>query len=229
MTKRGRTTAVLVATVLAACLALAGCSTKHPRFSENLTEIIDPISSFSATSLQDWKDLGDAIVAAQVTAERPDGGSASEPAGANGVYGRLIDVQVLQTYWQRGPRFTPPQRFTTKALGYVLHGNQEQPIVARGEPRLEKGHVYLLVIARFGSTWAGLGNGAEVPFDNGTIGVGEWDGRDKNVEQPAIDSLLGDNAAQLQAAINRTQPDPRAALYDNLTPDQRAKKLGIGK
>jgi hypothetical protein len=228
MTRRAR--ALSVVALLAAVLALAGCSSKHHIFSDDgTTSIIDPSSPFAATTLRDWKDIGDAIVAVDVTADRKDPGTLAHPAGENGVYGRLIDVSVEQVYWQRGSAFAPPTAFTSKAWGWVDHGNSLQPIVARGEPRLEPHHLYLMAIAKFATGWTGLGAGAEVPFDGGVIGTGEWQGRDKNVKQPGIQSLLGKNAAGVQAAIDATQPDPRAAQYDNLSPVERAKKLGVAK
>jgi hypothetical protein len=228
MSRRGR--ALSIVALLTTVLALAGCSSKHHTFSDDgTTSIIDPSSPFSATTLRDWKDLGDAIVAVDVTADRKDPGTIAHPAGQNGVYGRLIDVTVVHVYWQRGPAFAPPSSFTSKAWGWVDHGNELQPIVARGEPRLEPHHLYLMAIAKFSTGWAGLGAGAEVPFDGGVIGTGEWQGRDKNIDQPAIDSLLGKNAAGVQTSVDETQPDPRAAQFDNLSPAQRAKKLGVAK
>jgi hypothetical protein len=224
MTRRRR--AAFVVALLAAVIALAGCSSKHPGYSEDGTRIVDPAAAFTAPTLADWKDLGDAIAAVEITGDRKDPGTAADPAGTSGVYGRLIDVQVLHVYWQRGPAFTPPTTFTTNGWGWISHGNSLQPIVARGEPRLVPDHIYLMALAKFTTGWAGLGSGAEVPFDGGNVGYGEWEGRDKNIKQPAIADLMGKNAAGVQEAIDQTQPDPNAAKYDNLDPIQRAKKLG---
>jgi hypothetical protein len=221
MGRRGR--AVGIVALLAAVFALAGCSVKHPSFSENGTRIVDPTAAFSAPTLQDWKDLGDAIVAVSVISDRKVVGAA---ATTDGVFGREIDVQVLHVYWQRGPAFAPPDNFTTKAWGWVQDGNSLRPIVARGEPRLEPDHLYLLAIAKFTTGWAGLGSGAEVPFDVGQVGYGEWEGRDKNIDQPGIKELLGKDAGGVQAVLDRTQPDPRSLQYSDLDPLARAKKLG---
>jgi hypothetical protein len=216
----------IAAVLVAAVLALSACSSKHPGYSENGTRIVDPNAAFTAPTLQDWKDLGDAVAAVEITGERKDPGTTADPAGTSGVYGRLIDVQVLHVYWQRGPAFTPPATFTTNGWGWVSHGNTLQPIVARGEPRLDPNHVYLLALAKFKTGWAGLGSGAEVPFDGGQVGYGEWEGRDKNIKQPALEELMGKDAAGVQAALDQTQPSAQSAKYDDLDPIQRAKKLG---
>lgn len=221
----------IVGVLLGALLAITGCSgpAARMRFSANGVQIIDPQAAFTAKTLRDWKDLGDAIVAVQVTAERPDPGTAQTPAGTGGVYGRLVDIVVLHVYWQRDGAPAPPTGFTSKAWGWFNRGNRKQPIVARGEPRLEASHLYLLAIAKFKEGWVGLGDGAEVPFDGGTVGDGEWDGHDPKDKQPALDQLIGKNAAQVQQTIDATNPDPRATQYRDLDPISRAEKIGTNR
>lgn len=213
-----------LAALAAAIVLLAGCGGAPPRVSPDGTRILDSTATFTAPTLRDWKDVGDAIVAVEVTGERQDPATATGP---NGVYGRLVDVSVLHVYWQRGSGTAPPGNFTMRAWGWLLDGNSMQPFVVRGEPRLDVNHVYLLAMAHFATGWAGLGSGAEVPFDGGIVGHGEWEGRDPKLGQPALAELLGKDAAQVQAIIDATQADPRAAAYDELDPLGRARKLGL--
>ena len=224
----------LIGVVAAAAIAVAGCTastpTNLPSVNANAVpadvQVINPKSAFTAKTLSDWKSLGDAIVIAQVTSAREQTSGESNPEDNGGVYGRIVTVAVLNTMWTRDAAHVPPSTFDMNAWGWVLRGNAKRAIVPRGEPRLETNHVYLLVLAKFSTGWSTLGDGAEVPFDDGAVGTGEWAGKDPSDDQPAIDDLLGKDLNQAQAVIDAASPDPRSLAYNDLDPLERAKKLG---
>lgn len=219
---------LLAALILLAAL-VAGCS-NPPAPDANQTpndvRIIDPAAAFVAKTAVDWKSLGDAIAVIEVTGSREDKSAAGDPTQNGGTYGRIVDVSVDRVLWSRDAAHVPPDRFSMRAWGWVRNGNYRQAIVARGEPRFETGHSYLVALAKFPYGWGGLGSGAEAPFDDGTVGTGEWAGRDPGVDQPAIHELIGKNITQVQAYLDAVSPDPRSVQYGNLDPVQRAKKLG---
>ncbi|WP_329560036.1 hypothetical protein OG711_20965 [Streptomyces uncialis] len=83
-------------------------------------------------------------------------------------------------------------------------------------PRFETGHTYLLALRWDAGRWAVLGEGAAVPFDDRTVGQGEWCGRDLSKEDVARgerfsrpddtsleESLLGRNAQAVTRELDK--------------------------
>jgi hypothetical protein len=223
----------LLVAALVATLALVACTPSGPsdpasnaNQAPTDVQLIRPKAAFTARTISDWKSLGDAIVIAEVTSSREDDSTLTEAGNTGGIYGRVVTVAVLNRLWVRDAMHTPPAQFDMDAWGWVQRGNVKQAIVAAGEPRLETNHVYLLALARFTTGWSTLGDGAEMPFDNGTAGQGEWAGKVNDADQPALADLMGKNAAQVAAIIAAAQPDPRSVTLGSLDPLSRAKKLG---
>lgn len=221
-----------MALLAAATVLLAGCSgssspsTSSANQAPNDVSVIRPAAAFTAKTLPDWKTFGDTIAIVEIVDSKVDHSAAGDPSQNGGTIGRLVQVSVLQVMWQRPGGPALPNRLSMRAWGWVPHGNSQQAIVARGEPRLETGHVYLLVFGKFKTGWAGLGDGAELPFDNGVAGGGEWAGKNPDDDQPGIKALLGKSAAEVQAILDSVRPDPRSLQYNALDPIARAKKLG---
>lgn len=207
--------------VVAACLLAGTGGASTPR----AVTVVDPDPAFVATRLVDWKNFGDAIASVRVVSERPDPSTPADPNENGGLYGRLVELRVEHVFWVRDAAHTPPAAFTSSAMGWFGKGGHRTPLAARNEPRLVPRHRYLMATAHFADGWGGLGGGAEVPFDSGVVGVGEWDGRDSHAEQPALDQLMGRDAGQVQAAIDAVAPDPVSIKYGDLEPVARAQQV----
>lgn len=219
---------LLAVVALTACSGGSGDATPSvdPNKAPEDVRLIYPKAAFTAKTISDWKSLGDAIVIAEVASSREDDSLVNDPKNNAGVYGRKVTLSVLTTLWTRDAAHTPPSSFEMTAWGWVQRGNAKQAIVAAGEPRLETNHVYLLALARFTTGWSTLGDGAQMPFDNGIAGDGEWAGKTSNDDQPALSDLMGKNSAQAEAIIAAVAPDPRSVGLGALDPLTRAKKLG---
>lgn len=219
--------AALVVPLVAACSGASSPGSAGSSAATANVEIIDTLAAFTAKTLVDWKSLGDAIAIVDITDSHADNSAAGDPTENGGTYGRIADVMVDDVLWERDDTtHALPTRFSMRVWGWVAHGNAQQAIVARGEPRLETGNTYLIAFAKFKTGWAPLGDGAEVPFDNGVVGQGEWAGRDPKDKQPAITALLGKNAAQVKQIVDETVPTPQSLEYGDLDPLTRAKKVG---
>lgn len=211
--------------VLVAAVLVAGCSSEV-RHSPGVAKI-DPDAAFYADTLQQWKDYGDAIVAARVTSDRPDPRDSKDPDVNGGLFNRLATLQITRTFWTRDAAHRPPARpFTISVWGWFDKTGSRTPIAVVGNPRLEPGHSYLLVLCLLRKHWTTVSGGASVPFDGGVVGHGEWKGRDdERAKQPAIDRLLGKRAAGVQQVLDSVQLSPLSQRYSNLEPDARARKL----
>ena len=222
------TFSVLMAAVLMGTVAVAGCSSAG-RHSTTVAKI-DPDAAFYADTLQQWKDYGDAIVAARVTSDRPDPRDSKNPDVNGGLFNRLATLQVTRTFWARDAAHRPPPHpFTISVWGWFDkssgHGTRT-PIAVVGNPRLEPGHSYLLVLCLLRKHWTTVSGGASVPFDGGVVGHGEWKGRDdKRTQQPAIDRLLGKRASTVQQVLDSVRLSPLSRRYSDLEPDARARRL----
>jgi hypothetical protein len=227
-----RMLAVCWATLLAVTLlcATAGCASNGPAAAgdpaptQTGPRILDPDLAFLVSSLQDWKDYGDAVVAVRVVADRDDPATPAGRNGNGGLIGRLADVRITHTFWVRHAAHQPPARFTAPVSGWFVRHGTRTPTVPRGEPRFEPGHRYLVALARFGDGWNYL-TGAAVPFDGGVVGHGEWAGRDPAATQPGDTELLGADTARVQRALDAVQLSAAARRYDRLDPVTRAHRI----
>lgn len=74
-----------------------------------------------------------------------------------------------------------------------------------------------------------MGSGAEVPFDNGVVGQDEWRARDEQSDDkashPAISTLMGHSANEVQAIVDQARADPIAESYRKLKPVDRYAKV----
>src|SRR4051812_17496797 len=164
--------AVFGSGLCASVLLVSGCSPAGSR--QPATSVIDPDASFYATTLQQWKDYGDAIVTFRVVTDQVDPKTSADPDVNGGLFGRIATIRVTHVFWARDRAHRPPATLSMPVWGWFIKGVDARRIVPRGEPRLEPGHTYLAAMAHFRDGWAQLAGGADAPFDRGTVGVGEW-------------------------------------------------------
>jgi hypothetical protein len=180
-------------------------------------------------TLTDWKSYGDAIAAIDVAAERSEPTPREVAETGEGLINRTITVRVTRIYWRAVGSRPTPATFDMLAWGWVVHDRRRTPTVSSGSPRLEVGHRYLVALLWFRGGWTTLGSGAEMPFDGGVVGRGEWEGRDparvEAVEHPAITSLLGARDPRIQSTLAHAHADPLADSLRRLAPLARYQRV----
>lgn len=189
----------------------------------------DVLPSVTST---DWVTYADQVVVARPTSDREVPATEEENKAGEGYIGRSVTLAVDKVLWSRSGSPAVPQSLTLDAAGWVLRDGQRQEFAVHGTPRLETGHTYILALARLGDgTWSILGSGAALPYDGGVIGNGEFEG--SIVEAPSKgpgdsvgEQLAGESAQALIALLRKTVPDPAAAPYADLPPEERPAKAG---
>ncbi|MGQ0467488.1 MAG: hypothetical protein ACT4QG_19495 [Sporichthyaceae bacterium] len=147
-------------------------------------------SPYPHLTAQDWVTYADHVVVATVTAET---GLSTEPRkGGNGYKAREVTLRVDATLWSSPePWRAPPRELTFDMWGWnIKAGEPDRPvrIAIEHRSRLEFGHTYLLPLRyepascgegdeRVAARWISLGGEAALPYDGGTIGSGEIEGR----------------------------------------------------
>jgi hypothetical protein len=188
--------------------------------------IVDPDRSFTVTTLQQWKEFGDAVVIVRVSTDRDDPATSKDPAVNGGLYGRLADFTVTHVFWVRDAAHRPPAHFTAGVWGWwVKDGRPRVPIVGKGDPRYEAGHEYLVVLDRFREGWT---TSVGMPFDDGRSGVGEWLGQTSPLD-PGAARLLGNDTAGVQRLMDSARLSAMSRRYSALDPAARAQKIMFGR
>ncbi|MDA2812013.1 hypothetical protein O4J56_15325 [Nocardiopsis sp. RSe5-2] len=187
----------------------------------------------------DWVTYADHVVVVSVAAEREIPPSAEEEARGEGLVGRELTLDTERVLWSRDGAPPAPDTWEYAAAGYAFTGgtDQRRPMALAGRPRIEQGHTYILAMvweeARCApgepaapAEWRGLGEGSEVPFDDGVIGKGEFEGAVRSAAdaQSAAsaqgsagspdsleDELAGEGADALIVELESARPQADAA------------------
>ncbi|WP_051732735.1 hypothetical protein [Kitasatospora phosalacinea] len=262
MTTRRRIAAALAVTAAATAVAVTlGTGTHHapatpaaPAPTGHRVILADAKERLPSDTAQDWVSYGDHTVVAKVTAETADTPSAEEQASGEGYVSRTVTLAVQQTLWDRSGAPALPAGLTLTVDGWAFTGSTRTPLSTEGS-RLEVGHTYLLTLARFASgEWAPIGGGARLPYDNSTVGNGEYEGTavtpdslmkiaasgpnstnadpgsgaDASADTaPAtvLDKVVGQGGTSVAALLTGTAPDPVA--QQNFALDPVARRAAV--
>lgn len=219
---RGLIASILCASAVAACSGGGGNDTDG----SGVVVVGAGEQSVPGDTLSDWKDYSDAVIRFAVTGERSEPVDERTEKTGEGLVNRVVTISVDQVYWDLG-RVPLPNSLDLQAWGWALHDGERRLMVAVDVPRLEIGHTYLAAIAQFDDGWATLGAGASVPFEDDSVGTGEWRG-DPDGRAPdgtAIALLLGKNSEEVAAAIDAVKPDALALQYRDLGPVERYQQV----
>ncbi|WP_231627071.1 hypothetical protein [Streptomyces apocyni] len=184
---------------------------------------------------EEWVTYADHVVAVTAVAERVTPPAPIEIERGEGLTGREVTLRIDEVLWSRDGASKPaPTHWKRASMGWQFKGGENyRKMAMEGQPRVEKGHRYLMAIdweeARCSpgdepepAQWHSLGEGAVVPYDNGTIGEGEMEGRIQSAEQarqalaadePGMsleDKLAGQNGKALVKALNAATPGQKA-------------------
>ncbi|WP_455360716.1 hypothetical protein [Streptomyces sp. SYSU K21746] len=191
-------------------------------------EADDVLPSVTGT---DWVTYADQVVVVRPVAEKEIPPSADEREAGEGYIGRSATLEVDRVLWSRGGAPTAPASVTLDVAGWTFQGDQRREFAVHDSPRLEKGHTYIVALARLqDGTWSALGSSAVLPYDNETIGKGESEGTNHPTppgghEAGSVEERVnGKPARSLVDLLKGTAPDPAAAPYASLPPEERYAK-----
>lgn len=191
-----------VAVVLLLLVLACGCARSALQADERCADL-SGASAFPAYSLEDWVTYGDHLISARV---RP-----AEEEGS-------VEVVPVATLWSRpaAPDAPGPLR------RWVNHG----PF----DPELEVGPTYLTLLFRWNPTGQAVEWGSidVLAFDNGIVGQGPdqcWSAGSR----PAREQLWGLDEESVRHLMTSTAPDPLAAPYASLPPDERYQRAAADR
>ncbi|NUQ89769.1 MAG: hypothetical protein HOQ43_15075 [Glycomyces artemisiae] len=183
----------------------------------------------------DWVTYADHVIVVEAVSEEVIEPDAEALDRGEGLIGRTVSLTIEDVLWSReGAPQAAPETWEYSALGWHFNAESEEPIemALDGFPRVEVGHRYVMAIRweeavcteggdHRPAQWRGLGEGSEIPFDDGTIGNGESEGTVKDAAAFAADAdihvdegveeiLAGEGADELVAALEDAKPDEAA-------------------
>ncbi|MFD8938780.1 hypothetical protein ACFV0R_26635 [Streptomyces sp. NPDC059578] len=174
---------------------------------------------YPSQTAEDWVDQADHVVVATPVKER----TINRHDYPNGIFEYKVERQVSlkaeDSLWtSKQPERSLGDEFDLVAPGWRVFretGNRFKDTNANA-PRLEVGHTYLLALRWVDGRWTVLGEGAALPFDDRTVGQGEWCGRELSGEDVARgerfsrpdessleESLHGQNARAVTRALDQ--------------------------
>ncbi|MFJ4011090.1 hypothetical protein [Streptomyces sp. NPDC090026] len=171
---------------------------------------------------EDWVTYADHVVIVSATSEQEVAPDQVEIDRGEGLIGRNVNLKVDKVLWSRdGALKAAPKTWEYPTLGWQFKDDDldnRQKMAMADSPRLEKGHSYIMAIMweaaqcpegdeKEPAGWFGLGEGSEIPYDNGIIGNGENEGSTHKV------SKAGRAPLSVAAA---TEDDPNAGLEERL-------------
>ncbi|MFD6177890.1 MULTISPECIES: hypothetical protein [unclassified Isoptericola] len=211
--------------------ALAGCAPPGEVGASPGVVVAMAEESFPTSAAVDWVTYADHVVVVTVVdeAERARSREDGNPAGERYVE-REVALRVDERLWSSAdPRHrAPPDRFSMEAAGSLDRDGDRTPWAVEDTPRMERGHTYVVALVWRPAVpdpttptpahWAWLGTDALLPYDDGTIGVGELEGvvraaprvvPEGDPERSFEDAMAGRSAADLAAVLRATRPVER--------------------
>lgn len=167
--------------------------------------------------LSDWVSYADAVVVFRVVDEEVLPATAAETERGEGLIGRNVVVEVVDTLWQRPQGHRVPQSFTFATGGWVLKGDRQVPLLIEDAARLEPDASYLAPVALFPDLgWSPIDATATLPFIDGAVRAPEAQG-----DVRAFAEVDRRSASEIRALLETARPYPAAAANAELDPDER--------
>jgi hypothetical protein len=183
----------------------------------------------ASTTAEDWATYADHVLVVTVADEVRHRASAGEIERGEGMIGRTVKLTVDQVLWSAPDAPHPaPVELDLSAAGWVFDDEGRAggvEFVLRRSSRLNKGHTYVKALEWIDDpcsdnpkrgSWDGLGSGDTIPYDQGVLGAGEFEGRVHSLEMaraefPAEASnlraqMVGASLDQLTARLESARP-----------------------
>ncbi|MFI0810615.1 hypothetical protein [Streptomyces echinatus] len=240
MSRRTRTAAIGAGAALAVSVcALAAVAHSRPAGDTHaqdkgviLAEGNDRHPSRTARDWVTYADYAVVVTALDDSAIEPDADDPDNPVGDSGPVMRKVRLRVDKILWSKEkPAHEPPKAFDWNAFGWHQDEDGERiEMSGAHEPRIEPGHSYVMALQwqapqcppgddPVPGQWRGLGDESTIPYDQGVLGQGEFEGRTRTApaaEESALpsadpnfglrDELVGRSAEDLAAKLGETQP-----------------------
>lgn len=193
-----------------------------------------------SSTAEDWVTHADHVVVVTPSNFEEEKPPASALERGEGTIGRTATFAVDEVLWSAAsPRKDAPSTVRMPVMGWEFTDgdtNNRRKMALAGQPRIEGGHSYIMAINwvdqycspgdsdYIPAQWTGLGADSIVPFDEGLIGKGEFEGRRQSVEQARAraasetsdqsleDALAGKGSDSLTAALEAARPDSGGRL-----------------
>ncbi|MEV1065277.1 hypothetical protein [Streptomyces sp. NPDC050263] len=180
---------------LAACTAFAGVAAAVLVGHGGLHTVVGcGIANDATPSLtaKDWVTNADHAVVATPVREQDTNRRDFKTGPVQYRTDRTVTLRRDSVLWSSdSPKRALGENFDMTAAGWnVYRSGTRTKRTAAEAPRLEPGHTYLLALRWTDAGWTVLGEGAAVPFDDHTVGQGEWCGRDLSKEDVAMAELF---------------------------------------
>lgn len=207
--------------VLAGGLVLSGCSGASD------TKVATGFGSGSGAdllpseTLRDGVSYADTIVVATATAER-DGAGVGDPGGGPTYFSRKVTFTVDRVLWA-APGQRAPESLEFDTVGYSESDGERTEVRRHDVPWYALREQYILPLTRdsMGKRNVLAGNSILPLNPNATFA----DGRPWVPPTPAARALVAASPAENAQLLARTQPDPTARKYWNLSPKERWAKV----
>lgn len=188
--------------------------------------LVHALERVGTSTMTDWVNVADHVVAVTVTGERRLGPEWSETSpNREGRVGREVSLSIGEVLWT-SPESTRrvPDTVTLPVSGGWIRDDDgtERETSLAGSSRLEVGNDYTVALVwkpaqcaedlRSPARWAIAGSGAVVPANDGRLGVGEFEGtaagdspETEYVGPPVVDELGGQDVTALAEKLAETE------------------------
>lgn len=189
-------------------------------------------------TVDDWVTYADYVVVATASKQDEIAPTGLELKRGEGLILRDVSLNVDEVLWA-SPNAAKkmPGSFHQTALGWKFSGDDltnRQEMAARGSPRIEVGHTYVMAVEweparcapgdQVPSGWYGLGAASVLPYDGGKVGQGEMEGTERSVSAARIAAKEDPDRSVSSIAIGQPAEYIRALLTD-ASPEAR-KEFG---
>ncbi|MDX3433950.1 hypothetical protein PV664_34320 [Streptomyces sp. ME01-18a] len=172
---------------------------------------------YPSSSANEWVSNADHVVVATPLSEAEIAPGTTEVDRGEGLIGRNVTMRVDKLLWSSPQPAAPaPQTYSRQSSGWVFQDtvDNRREFALHDRPRIEPGHSYIIALhwepARCSegdepepAQWVGLGAGSNLPFDDGVIGKGEFEGEVQPAPAPALGltgaEVLDDPVAEVLA------------------------------
>lgn len=224
------TRVALVAAAWVPAVLLASCGTSEDR-SETSDEVVllgigeDRLPNESAA---DVVTFADHVAVVTVTEDEELPVAKEDLDRGEGLVQRSVHMSVDKVLWSTKSARPAPDEIDWRVLGWSFEGEvaNRTTMAAEDSPRFDVGHTYVVALdweqpnCSKGGRWTTLGGSFNAPYEDETIGVGEFEGRDvakadlADVRPPGDGlraTVWGGTADELVAALRGANPRKRLA------------------
>jgi hypothetical protein len=173
---------------------------------------------FPSETLTDWVSYGDQVSVVSVVGEEALPAEVIEPGSS--YVPRSVVLRVERTIWRRRGAPSAEGMIRVITYGWSVRDGKRHPVAGWGGPRLEVGKRYVTPLVRAprdGVDWTPLAVESTLPLDGDVITTAGVVGAPSSIAK----EMTGRPVDDLATSLARTRPDPIAAKYFDLPPDQR--------